>query len=168
LIDGWSKPRLLDSEDNTSGFTCGDEELDAWLHRHALMNERSGMSRTYVSKSGGDIAGFYALSTGGISHEEAADRLKKGVPRHAIPVIILTRMGVDLREQGKGLGAGLLTDACRRVAAMSEDIGIRALLIHAKNEDAKSFYMNFAEFEESPTDRNHLSLLIKDLRLTIN
>ncbi len=76
-------------------------------------------------------------------------------------------MGVDVSLQGQGLGSALLTDACRRVAQVSEEIGVRALLIHAKSDQAKAFYMSFAEFEPSPTDPLHLILLMKDLRIAI-
>lgn len=81
-----------------------------------------------------------------------------------MPVIILTRLGVDLSEQGRGLGRALVVDALRRVDSAADIVGIRALLIHAEDEGAKDFYMNLAEFEESPTDPLHLFLLIKDLR----
>ncbi len=167
MTSEWFRPRALESSDITEGFTCGDNDLDAWLNQYAYVNQRAGMSRTYVSMTDAGVGGFYALSTGGVSHEDASVRAKKGVPRHEIPAIILTRMGVAKSLQGQGLGSVLLTDACRRVHLLSEEVGVRLLLIHAKSVEAKKFYMAFAEFEESPTDPLHLSLLMKDLRLAI-
>ncbi len=125
------------------------------------------MSNTFITSSSERVAGFYALATGGLSHADAPDRANKGVARHSLPVILLTRMGVDVSLQGQGLGSALLTDACRRVAQVSEEIGVRALLIHAKSDQAKAFYMSFAEFEPSPTDPLHLILLMKDLRIAL-
>lgn len=90
--------------------------------------------------------------------------MKKGIGRYPIPVVILTRLGVDLSEQGNGLGRALVVDALRRVNVASEQIGVRTLLVHTENEAAKSFYFALAEFEESPTDPLRLLLLIKDLR----
>ncbi len=153
--------------DDVSTFRCGDEELDLWFHDHALSSQRAGMSNTFITSSSERVAGFYVLATGGLSHADAPARVKKGVARHTLPVILLTRMGVDVSLQGQGLGSALLTDACRRVAQVSEEIGVRALLIHAKSDQAKAFYMSFAEFEPSPTDPLHLILLMKDLRIAI-
>ena len=90
--------------------------------------------------------------------------LRKGAGRHPIPVVLLTRLGVDVQAQGLGLGAALVRDALIRVAAAADVIGVRALLIHAESDRARAFYEHIAEFEPSPTDPLHLVLLIKDLR----
>ena len=86
------------------------------------------------------------------------------MPRYPIPVIILTRLGVDLTAQGNGLGRALVKDMLLRVASASHTIGARALLIHCESEDARQSYMHIAEFEPSPTDPLHLYLLLSDLR----
>ncbi len=167
MTSEWTRPRKLEALDDVSTFRCGDEELDLWFHDHAQANQRAGMSNTFITSLSEYVAGFYVLATGGLSHADAPDRAKKGVARHALPVILLTRMGVDVSLQGQGLGSALLIDACRRVAQVSEEIGVRALLIHAKSDQVKAFYMSFAEFEPSPTDPLHLILLMKDLRKAI-
>ena len=125
------------------------------------------MATTYLSKSSGDVAGYYALSTGGVEHDDAPERIRKGVPRHPIPVVILTRLAVDSRFHGMGLGRLLVRDALIRVEAASREVGIRSLLIHAKDSGARDFYVKLAEFEPSPTDPFHLHLLMKDLRKTL-
>jgi predicted N-acetyltransferase YhbS len=86
------------------------------------------------------------------------------VPAHPIPVVLLARLAVDTSAQKSGLGRALLRDALIRVEAAADEIGIRALLIHAKDEGARDFYMKCAEFEPSPTDPLHLFLLMKDLK----
>ena len=78
--------------------------------------------------------------------------------------MILTCLGVDLSCQGLGLGQALVVDALRRVAAASEVIGVRALLIHCENDTARDFSLRLAKFDASPTDQVHLFLLMKDLR----
>jgi len=77
--------------------------------------------------------------------------------------MLLGRFAVDLAWQGKGVGAGLLRDAMQRTAQAADIVGIRALLVHAKNDEAKSFYEHF-NFFPSATDPYHLFLLIKDIR----
>jgi predicted N-acetyltransferase YhbS len=82
-------------------------------------------------------------------------------------VVLLARLAVDSSVQGKGLGRALLRDALIRVAGAAEEIGIRVLLLHAKDEGARDFYLKCAEFESAPTDPLHLFLLMKDLRKSL-
>jgi len=163
----FKRPRKLTNTDDLAGFTCGNEELDIWLTKYAFVSHQSGMARVFVStvdSEDDEVAGFYALATGGVEHDLAPQRVTKGVPRHPVPVTVLTRMGVATKYKRNGLGYALLRDALVRVNAAADEVGIRALLIHAKNEEARAFYMSFAEFEPAPTDPLHLFLLMKDLR----
>lgn len=150
-----------------SEFHCGQPEPDEWISRYAIANQQSGMATVFVSTTANRIAGYYALSTGGVEHEAAPSRVAKGVPRHPIPVIILTRLAVDEDYRGAGLGRALVRDALLRVDRAAGEIGVRALLVHAKDDSARNFYTRIAEFEESPTDPLHLFLLMKDLRRAI-
>ncbi|WP_343068560.1 hypothetical protein [Methylobacterium brachythecii] len=81
----------------------------------------------------------------------------------AIPVSIIGRLAVDRREAGRGLGADLLSDALRRIAIASQSIGIGAVLVHAKSEEAKTFYQRRAEFLEYPASSRALFLPIDTL-----
>lgn len=110
------------------------------------------------------VVGYYALTTGSVLHSDAPSRTKQGAGRYDIPVIILTRLGVDLSEQRKGLGRALVVDAFRRVDYVSREVGVRALLIHTEDQPARSFYLGLAHFEPSPIDEFQLLLLTKDLR----
>lgn len=160
------RPRKLCADDVLSTFDCGQLDLNEWLHRHALTNQRAGMATVFVTKDRDSphVVGYYALATGGVENAAAPTRVTKGVPRHPLPVILLTRLAVDISVQGRKLGRALLIDALRRVDAASDEVGVRALLIHAKDDDARAFYMRCAEFEPSPTDPLHLFLLMKDLK----
>ncbi|TFC19466.1 GNAT family N-acetyltransferase [Cryobacterium glucosi] len=160
----FTRPRKIVTSDEVDGFSCGQADLDGWLHKFAVPNQLSGMARVFVSMNSQTVAGYYALSTGGVEHEDAPGRIKKGIPRHPIPVVILTRLATDLRFQGFGLGRMLVRDALIRIDRASEEVGVRSLLIHAKDLAARDFYMKIAEFEPSPTDELHLHLLMKDLR----
>ena len=160
----FTRPKKLDVTDAIDGFSCGQSDLDTWLTQYALPGQQAGMARVFVSKSAGSVAGYYALSTGGVEHEDAPSRVKKGIPRHPIPVVIFTRLAIDLQFQGRRLGKMLVKDALIRIDRASDEVEIRALLIHAKDAAARDFYMRIAEFEPSPTDPLHLHLLMKDLR----
>lgn len=151
-----------------AGFDCGSRAQSDWLTRHALQAHQSGTSRVYVvtgvETDERRVLGYYALSAGSVSPASAPQRLSHGAGRYQQPVVILARLGVDLSCQGLGLGRALAVDALRRVAAASEVIGVRALLIHRENDQARDFYQRLAKFEPSPTDPLHLFLLMKDLR----
>lgn len=110
--------------------------------------------------------GYYALATGAIAKVEATERVAKGQANHPVPVVLLARLAVDVSEQGKGLGPLLLRDALLRVAQAAEQIAARALLVHAKDDEARAFYEHF-NFEPSPVDEMQLMLLMKDLRAAL-
>lgn len=144
-------------------FDCGHAELNRFLQQHALQNQRSGGSQTYVGLVGPTVVGYYALAVGSVEQEEAPERVKKGLAKHAIPIMLLARLAVDRHWQKRGIGAALLKDATLRTLQAAEIAGIRALVVHAKDEVAKGFYQRF-DFVPSPSDPLHLFVLLKDLR----
>lgn len=158
-----SGPGPLTAAHDVSNFDCGKQELTEWLRRYALQNQQAGAARVYVVHRSGRVVGYYALAASSVEPEEAPERVKKGLARHPIPVILLARLAVDVSEQGQGLGRALLKDALSRSASAADEIGARAILVHAKDDEAQAFYRHF-DFEPSPTDLLHLFLLMKDLR----
>ena len=159
----WRVEKLNASHD-LSRFDCGKEPLNRFLHRYALVGQKTGSAQTYVIRSDEEPpAGYYSLAVGGVEHGEAPSRIKKGLARHPVPVMLLARLAVDGAWQGKGLGKALLKDALYRTVQAADIAGIRALLVHAKDDEAKAWYESF-DFEPSPTDPYHLFLLMKDIR----
>ena len=155
--------RKLGAADKVASFDCGQPPLNGFLHRFAFANQSANSAQTYISCKDGNIAGFYSLAVGSVDPENASPRVLKGIARHPVPVMILARLAVDLKHQGAGLGAALLKDALLRTAQAADIAGIRALLVHAKDEAARNWYLKW-EFESSPTDALHLFLLLKDLK----
>ena len=144
-------------------FDCGHVALNEFLQRFALVNQRSNSSQTYASCNAGQVAGFYSLAVGSVEPSHSAPRVIKGIPRHPVPVMILARLAIDQRYQRQGLGKALLKNALLRTVHAADIAGIRALLVHAKDEEARNWYRQW-EFEESPTDAYHLFLLVKDIK----
>jgi GNAT superfamily N-acetyltransferase len=145
-------------------FSCGQPELDRFLARHALQAQQANSSQTYVAISDGEVIGFYTIVAGEVRHADAPQRVVKGMPRHPIPLLVLARLAVHAKAQGRGIGAGLLLDALGRTLQVAEMIGVRALAVHAKDDRAIAFYRHFG-FAPSPTDARHMFMLIKDIRL---
>jgi GNAT superfamily N-acetyltransferase len=152
----------LNLQHDVEGFDCGQEALNRYLHRYALTNQRANAARTYLGFGDESLVGYYTLAVGAVAHADAALRLTKGMARHPVPVMILARLAVDRRWQKQGIGSGLLKDAMRRTTQAAEIAGIRALIVHAKDESAREFYERFG-FAPSPTDPFHLYLLTKEL-----
>lgn len=147
-------------------FNCANEALDQFLVRYALTNQLSNASQTYVGLANDEVIGYYTLVVGEIGYEDAPERLTKGMARHPVPLMVLARMATRRHWQGKGVGKGLIKDAMRRTISASEIAGIRAMAVHAKDDEARRFYRQF-DFESSPTQPLHLYMLVKDLRRAI-
>ena len=155
--------RKLKATDAVESFDCGQVALNQFLQRHALNNQRANSAQTYVCCDGEAVVGFYSLTVGSVDHQSAPERVVKGLARHPVPVMILARLAVDQTFQGKGLGRALLKDALRRTLMAADIAGIRAVLVHAKDDEAREWYRKF-DFKEGMTDPFHLFLVLKDLK----
>jgi GNAT superfamily N-acetyltransferase len=147
-------------------FDCGREALNRFLIRYALQNQQGGASQTYVALTGEAVVGYYTLVVGQVDYDDAPERLKKGLARHPVPIMLLARLAIATSCQGKGLGSGLLKDAMLRTLQAAEIAGIRAFVAHAKDDAAKAFYERF-DFVPSPSDPYHLFRLMKDVRAAL-
>lgn len=164
-MSGYSLPRPIHEGDEVSQFDSGEPSLDEYLRTRALANHIEGASRCFVTCRDGRVVGFYALASAAVERSSAPGRVRRNMP-DPVPVIPLSRLAIDRKEQGKGLGRHLLRDAITRAVQAADLIGVRAMLVHALHEEARAFYAHF-EFEPSPTDPLHLLLLIKDARAII-
>jgi GNAT superfamily N-acetyltransferase len=160
-------PERLEARHDLAGFDCGNDGLSDWLRDRAYAAQRGEFSRTYVIHPGDDrVLGYYTLAAGCVTPEDAPARVKAGGSKHQIPVVILARLGVDLSIQGHGYGKGLVRDALLRIAGAADIIGVRAVLVHMKTPDLRSFYEQF-DFEQSPVYDSQMFLLMKDLRASL-
>ena len=155
-------PRKLTRTDVREGFDSGAPELDEWLARYSWQNQRANNSVTYVSMLDGRVVGYYAIAVANVTSESAPVAVARGAPRQ-VPCLLLARLAVDEVMQGLGLGRGLLVDALRRTVSLADAVGIRTLLVHARDDAARQFYLAQAEFLESPSDPLHLLLPVKDI-----
>jgi len=150
----------LSASHNLAQFSCGEPSLDHWLRSRALQNEKSDASRTYVVCADGCVAGYYALATGAVAHSEAASRAKRNMP-DPVPVILIGRLAIDSRFQGRGIGPDLLRDAVLRILQAAEIAGIRAILVSAISANAERFYRKYG-FIPSPANRQTLMITVTE------
>jgi GNAT superfamily N-acetyltransferase len=144
-------------------FDCGKEPLNRFLVRYALQSQQAGASQTYVGLVGDELAGYYTLAFGTVEHAAAPDRIGKGLARHPIPLMVLARLAVSNNWQGQGVGSAMLRDAVLRTLQAAEIAGLRALAVHAKDNEPRAFYERYG-FIPSPTDPYHLLALLKDIK----
>ena len=157
-----SAPELLNASHLLTTFECGIPDLDNWLRKRALANQKEGASRTFVVTDGQRVVGYYALAAAQINITSASGRFRRNMP-NPIPVALLGRLAVDRAQQGKGLGRALFRDGAIRIIDAADALGIRGLIVHAISDDAKAFYLALG-FDPSPLEPMTLMVTLADLR----
>ncbi|HET9714848.1 MAG TPA: GNAT family N-acetyltransferase [Pseudolabrys sp.] len=161
---GLTQPARLISAHNVSHFSSGQPILDDWLKKRSLESENVGTARTYVvCEQTLNVVGYYSIAMGSVQVNELPPKLKRkqGLPKQ-IPVAILARLARDEKYRGQGLGADLLQDALKRILQVSQMIGVRAVLVHAIDDKAATFWRD-NEFVECPVDSRSFYLPIETI-----
>ena len=170
MSPSYRRPEPLGGDHILDAFECRSSEQTLWLQRHARQSSSVGTTRVFVVTEIDSpvVVAYYGWCMAQLEIAQAPSRLRRGGGRYPQPVALLARLGVDVRHEGRGLGAGLLQDVFLRTLVLSVEIGCRALLVHAESQQARDFYRYLVpEFEDSPTDPLHLVLLTKDIRRTL-
>ena len=137
----------LSSNHERGDFDCGVEDLNRFLKQYAFQNQKKHFVRTYVGLHNGKIIGYYSLAFGAVKQDIVPESLTKGMGRYQLPAIILGRLAVHKDYQGKKIGIGLLKDAVLRAKQAEQIGGLRVIIVHAKDDDAKAFYMKYGFIE---------------------
>lgn len=143
----------LDAHHAVAHFDSGAGPLDTYLKRFALASQTAGAPQTFVATVNDCVIGYYRLSTASVDGTEAPDAQRDD----AMPIMLLACLAVDRRWQGKGVGAALLRDALRRTRAAADRLGLRAVMVYAKDRVSRRFYERFG-FDPSPIGPFHLLL----------
>jgi predicted N-acetyltransferase YhbS len=153
----------ISKEMDVAQFDCGVPELNDYLRKFAFQNHSNLSAKTFAALRDQTVVGYYSLSVTSVERDEPPERVTKGLARHPVPLVLIARLAVDEREKGKGLGKALMKDAFRRILKGTEDLGCRAVVVHAKDAQAKAFYekCGFAPSLISPL---HLYSLMKDIK----
>lgn len=144
-------------------FSCGEVALDEYLRRYAKSHEKINVGRTFVLLNGGEkdvpssVIGYYTLSTAQVRIEDLPESHRKKMPRYPIPAARLCRLAVDQSYHGRGIGEHLLIDSIKRVLQADASMAIHSLIVDAKNEKAKNFYLKYGFL---PLDGRALALFI--------
>lgn len=143
---------VLGVQHDRSGFESGVEPLDRYFRTQAGQDARKKLAASFVLLLGdGSLAGFYTLSSTAVKLPELPETLARKLPRYPlVPATLLGRLAIDRRHQGKGYGRFLLADALYR--ALRSEIASFAVIVEAKDENAKQFYLreSFLAFPDQP------------------
>jgi predicted N-acetyltransferase YhbS len=144
-------------------FDCGEPALNSFLQKLARQQAKRDFNRTYVACGSGEtrIRGYYAISSASIDFDNWPPGLQ--LPRYPVPVARIGRLAVDLCEQGNGVGAALLQHAMHLVASLAQQIGVYAVVVDAKHEEAAAFYARYG-FQRFPQQKLCLFLSIAVIR----
>lgn len=158
----FSSPEPLSAGHQLDAFESGEVSLDDWLKKRALKNQASGASRCFVLCRDATVIGFYSLSAGAIHHEGAPKPMRRNMP-DPLPILLLGRLAIDRHHHNEGLGRALLRDAMLRSVRVAADAGVFAILVHARSEQAKRFYLSRG-FVESPLQPMTLLMTLATVR----
>lgn len=133
--------QLLAGQHRREGFDCGDAALNDFLLRLAGQQQRRGFGKTYVALADGDktVLGYVTVSAGQIAATSLPPQLK--LPRYPAPMVRIGRLAVDARHQGEGIGQDLLAFALHLAVEFSQRVGLYAVVVDAKHDQAKAFYL---------------------------
>lgn len=155
----------LDAAVDAAPFRCGQAALDDYIRRYASQDVRRNLARVFVASPTGDsrrLAGYFTLSAGSVGCSDLPASLARKLPRYPVPVALIGRLAVDSEFQGKGLGAILLADACRKVVQASAVLAVAGIVVDAKDASAVRFYAHFG-FVPMSGQSNRLLLPAKAL-----
>ncbi len=156
----FSAPRPIEPSDRVAEFSSSEPDLNNWLAKRALGNESSHASRTFVSLDSDtrSIAGYVSIAAGSLATAAAPGRVRRNQP-NPIPTIVIGRLAVDSRFEGRGVGSGLLHFALVKCLEAGLAIGARAIIVEPKTPDARAFYRRFG-FDDFPGDGGTLMYLL--------
>jgi predicted GNAT family N-acyltransferase len=138
-------------------FSCGVSALDRYLQKQARQDVSKGVTATFVvTPDGATIAGFYTLSATELRLRDLPDEFVKKLPRYpSVPATLLGRLAVSKNFRGQRLGEFLLIDAMRRVLITTSNVASAAIVVDAKDESARQFYLRY-DFVPVPNQPNRL------------
>ena len=128
------------------GFECGVPALDEYISRFAEQHRRRGISSVYVLTDSAQperILGYYTLSAAEVDGQRLSEAERKKLPRFPVPSFRMGRLACRSDQQGRGLGKLLLGCAVDRCLKAREQVAAYALVVDAKDDAAKAFYVHF-------------------------
>ncbi len=134
--------RPLAPEDDRTGFSCGQADLDRFFHHYAGQNQfKLHLAVTYVATVDERIVGFATVTPGSLERANLPSAaLRRRMPGYPMPVLRLARLAVDARAQGVGIGQALIAHVLELAVIQRDRLGCIGVVTDAK-PDAAAFYV---------------------------
>jgi ribosomal protein S18 acetylase RimI-like enzyme len=126
-----------------AGFACGVPALDDYLRQRASQHQRDGIATTHVLIDGAQparILGYCSLSAAQLYLHELHEQDRRRLPAYPVPAVRMGRLAVASAGQGKGYGQALLGHAVNLALSVRQTMGVRVLIVDAKDARAATFY----------------------------
>ena len=123
-------------------FDSGNEELNLYFKKYALINDDNNIGKTFVLSDNEDIIGFVTICNAQVEFQEMPATYTKWMPKYPVPAIRIARLAVDTKYQRKGYGTALLSFAFKKILLVSYNSGIKLVIVDAK-DSSKAFYEGF-------------------------
>lgn len=149
-----------------AAFTCGEATLDRYLHEQASQDRKRSLARCYVLTRASEparIVGYYTLSAHSLRLHDLPEDAARGIPYRDVPGVLIGRLALDVREQGRGLGERLLAAAVEHCARLESELGLRVIVVDALSEGAARFYERFG-FQRFGSGELRLFLSLRHVR----
>ncbi len=136
-------------------FDCGIEDLNLYLRQFSVPNDKKNIGKTFVAVdelSPLSPLGYYTVSMAQINVENIPEEIRNGLPRYPVPAMRIGKLAVNLKQQGKKIGAKLLKDSLLRAVKISSEVAVKFVVVDAVNKKAMSFYLKygFVPLKEAP------------------
>lgn len=134
------------SHHDRDGFSCGVAALDEYLRLRAGQHQRDGIATTHVLIDDAQptrILGYCALSAAQLRLHELREEDRKRLPMYPVPAVRVARLAVSQSEKGKGHGQLLLGHAVNLALSVRQTMGVRVLIVDAKDARVAAFYEGF-------------------------
>ena len=141
--------RILKKSDDRANFSCGEIALDYYFQKFVGQNQfKHFVGVTYVATDDKAIFGFITVSSGSLIRDDLPQNIRKKLPNYPLPILHISRLGVDVKYQNQGLGKELILASFRLALEQKEKFGCVGVVVDAK-VDAIEFYKNlgFVELE---------------------
>jgi GNAT superfamily N-acetyltransferase len=169
-LTDYRRPAPLDTRRHDRvAFDSGEPVLDEWLKRYAGQSRRGDTAATWVITDPADVVVAYAsLAMTGIDRSAAPTNVAKGSP-DLVPALLLGRLAVDHRHQGRGLGTALVAHVLATAVELNTKAACKAVVVTALNDDARRWWehLGFQSLDPSDLGATDLYLLTKHIDATL-
>ncbi len=122
-------------------FDSESPALNNYFQTRVTQDIRNNVAKCYVALHDDRIVGFYTLASTSLNLKELPPEHQKRLPRYPrVPAVLMGRLAIDREFKDIGLGRALVADALTKT--IESTAGNFALVVDAKDEDAKDFYLH--------------------------